>query len=93
MASIAADALNDITIENSSAFKRIIKSIPHGVVLVIAPWNYPYMTAINTIVPALIAGNSVVLKHASQTPLVGERLVDAFHAAGVPQRCISESLS
>ena len=85
MASIAADALNDITIENSSAFKRIIKRIPHGVVLVIAPWNYPYMTAINTIVPALIAGNSVVLKHASQTPLVGERLVDAFHAAGVPK--------
>ena len=85
MASIAADALNDITIENSSVFKRIIKRIPHGVVLVIAPWNYPYMTAINTIVPALIAGNSVVLKHASQTPLVGERLVDAFHAAGVPK--------
>lgn len=85
MASIAADALNDITIENSSAFKRIIKRIPHGVVLVIAPWNYPYMTAINTIVPALIAGNSVVLKHASQTPLVGERLVNAFHAAGVPK--------
>ena len=85
MASIAVDALNDITVENSSAFKRIIKRIPHGVVLVIAPWNYPYMTAINTIVPALIAGNSVVLKHASQTPLVGERLVDAFHAAGVPK--------
>ena len=85
MASIAADALNDITIENSSAFKRIIKRIPHGVVMVIAPWNYPYMTAINTLVPALIAGNSVVLKHASQTPLVGERLVNAFHAAGVPK--------
>ena len=85
MASIAADALNDITIENSSAFKSIIKRIPHCVVMVIAPWNYPYMTAINTIVPALIAGNSVVLKHASQTPLVGERLVNAFHAAGVPK--------
>jgi acyl-CoA reductase-like NAD-dependent aldehyde dehydrogenase len=55
------------------------------VVLVIAPWNYPYMTAINTVAPALIAGNAVMLKHASQTPLVGERLAQAFHAAGVPE--------
>ena len=85
MASIASDALQDITIENSNKFKRIIKRVPHGVVLVIAPWNYPYMTAINTIAPALIAGNSVILKHASQTPLVGERLIEAFHAAGVPK--------
>jgi len=59
--------------------------VPHGVVLVVAPWNYPYMTAINTVAPALIAGNAVMLKHASQTPLVGERLSQAFHAAGVPE--------
>jgi len=52
---------------------------------VVAPWNYPYLTSINTIVPALIAGNSVVLKHASQTLLVGERLAQAFHAGGVPE--------
>ena len=51
----------------------------------VAPWNYPYMTAINTIAPALIAGNSVILKHASQTPLVGERMAQAFHAAGIPK--------
>ena len=50
----------------------------------IAPWNYPYMTAINTVAPALIAGNAVVLKHATQTLLVGERLVRAFTEAGVP---------
>ncbi len=56
-----------------------------GVVLVIAPWNYPYMTAINTVAPALIAGNAVMLKHASQTPLVGERLAEAFDAAGIPE--------
>ena len=84
MASIASNALQDITIEDSKTFKRIIKRVPHGVVLVIAPWNYPYMTAINTIAPALIAGNSVILKHASQTPLVGERLSEAFHSAGIP---------
>jgi acyl-CoA reductase-like NAD-dependent aldehyde dehydrogenase len=55
------------------------------VVFVIAPWNYPYMTAINTVAPALIAGNTVVLKHATQTLLVGERMVRAFHEAGVPE--------
>jgi acyl-CoA reductase-like NAD-dependent aldehyde dehydrogenase len=55
-----------------------------GVVFIVAPWNYPYLTTINTLVPALIAGNSVILKHASQTMLVGERLAEAFHAGGVP---------
>lgn len=85
MAQIAQDALADIEIENSDAFRRVIKRVPHGVVLVVAPWNYPYMTAINTIAPALIAGNAVILKHASQTPLVGERLAQAFHGAGVPK--------
>jgi acyl-CoA reductase-like NAD-dependent aldehyde dehydrogenase len=54
------------------------------VVFVIAPWNYPYLTSINTIVPALIAGNSVLLKHATQTLVVGERLAEAFHKGGVP---------
>jgi acyl-CoA reductase-like NAD-dependent aldehyde dehydrogenase len=63
----------------------VIKRIPHGVVMVVAPWNYPYMTAINTVAPALISGNAVMLKHASQTPLVGERMARAFHAAGIPE--------
>ena len=85
MAEIAEDALADIVIEDSDAFRRVIKRVPHGVVLVVAPWNYPYMTAINTVAPALIAGNAVVLKHASQTPLVGERMAQAFHAAGIPE--------
>ncbi|MGB5558565.1 MAG: aldehyde dehydrogenase family protein [Paracoccaceae bacterium] len=85
MAKIAADALADIVIEDSPAFRRFIRRVPHGLVLVIAPWNYPYMTAINTVAPALIAGNAVMLKHASQTPLVGERLAEAFDAAGIPE--------
>jgi acyl-CoA reductase-like NAD-dependent aldehyde dehydrogenase len=62
----------------------MIEREPVGVVFVIAPWNYPYLTALNTIVPALIAGNAVVLKHASQTLVVGERLAEAMHAGGVP---------
>ncbi len=84
MAGIAARALAPIEIENSAQFERRIERVPHGVVFVIAPWNYPYMTAINTVVPALIAGNTVVLKHATQTLLVGERMVRAFSEAGLP---------
>ncbi|PKP71472.1 MAG: aldehyde dehydrogenase [Alphaproteobacteria bacterium HGW-Alphaproteobacteria-4] len=84
MAEIAASALAPMVVENSDRFERRIAREPVGVVFVLAPWNYPYLTAINTIVPALIAGNAVVLKHASQTLLVGERLAEAFHAGGVP---------
>ncbi|UWP96065.1 aldehyde dehydrogenase family protein [Aliiroseovarius crassostreae] len=85
MASIAAEALADIAVGEDETFKRYIKRVPHGVVFVVAPWNYPYMTAINTVAPALIAGNTVVLKHATQTLLVGERMAAAFHAAGIPE--------
>lgn len=84
VASIAADALAPLLVEDSASFQRRIEREPHGVVLVIAPWNYPYMTAINTVAPALMAGNTVVIKHAAQTLLVGERMVRAFVEAGVP---------
>ncbi|MEM6825630.1 MAG: aldehyde dehydrogenase family protein, partial [Pseudomonadota bacterium] len=85
MADIANDALADIRVGQDEVFSRYIRRVPHGVVFVIAPWNYPYMTAINTVAPALIAGNTVVLKHATQTLLVGERMARAFHDAGVPE--------
>lgn len=85
MADIAAESLAPDVIEDSDTFQRMIKRVPWGVVLVVAPWNYPYMTAINTVAPALIAGNSVILKHASQTLQVGERMAEAFHEAGVPE--------
>ncbi len=65
-------------------FKRYVKRVPLGVVFVIAPWNYPYLTTINTIIPAIMAGNAVVLKHAAQTQLVAERFAQAFEAAGLP---------
>ncbi len=85
MSEIAAQTLAPTVIEDSDKFRRYISREPVGVVFIVAPWNYPYLTTINTLVPALIAGNSVVLKHASQTMLVGERLAEAFHAAGVPE--------
>ncbi|KPQ07428.1 MAG: NAD-dependent aldehyde dehydrogenase [Rhodobacteraceae bacterium HLUCCA12] len=84
MAAIAGDALAPDVVEDSDGFHRFLAREPVGVVFIIAPWNYPYLTAINTIAPALIAGNSVMLKHATQTLLVGERLAEAFHAGGVP---------
>ncbi len=85
MMSIAKTSLAPIQIESSAAFTRYIKRDPLGVVLVIAPWNYPYLTAINSIVPALLAGNAVILKHATQTPLCGERFAQALLAAGLPE--------
>ncbi len=85
MAGIAAETLAPKVIEDSAAFRRLITREALGVVFIVAPWNYPYLTTINTLVPALIAGNSVVLKASSQTLIVGERLAEAFHAAGVPE--------
>lgn len=84
MSEIAAETLAPKVVEDSDKFRRYIAREALGVVFIVAPWNYPYLTTINTLVPALIAGNTVVLKHASQTLLVGERLAEAFHAAGVP---------
>jgi len=85
MSSLAATALAPTIIEDSDSFHRAIRYEPLGVVFVIAPWNYPYLTAINTIVPALVAGNAVVLKHATQTVLAGERFAEAARIAGLPE--------
>jgi acyl-CoA reductase-like NAD-dependent aldehyde dehydrogenase len=89
MCDIAEAALNPLIVEDSAAALRQIVREPLGAVLVIAPWNYPYMTAINTVTPALVAGNSVLLKHSEQTLLVGEHLAEAFHMAGIPEEVFS----
>jgi len=81
MAGIAPDALADLAVTPGS---RFIRREPLGVVLVLAPWNYPWLTSVNAVVPALLAGNAVILKMASQTPLVAERYAEAFKAAGLP---------
>ncbi len=78
MGSIAAEALAPMVAEDSDRFVRKIEREPAGVVFCIAPWNYPYLTACNTVIPALMAGNAVIHKSASQTLLVGERWQDAF---------------
>jgi acyl-CoA reductase-like NAD-dependent aldehyde dehydrogenase len=85
MCDIAAETLADLAVENKPGFQRFIRREPLGVVLVVAPWNYPWLTSVNAVVPALLAGNSVILKMASQTPLVAERYAEAFKAAGLPE--------
>jgi acyl-CoA reductase-like NAD-dependent aldehyde dehydrogenase len=84
MLAIAPQALADIDAGPKPGFRRFIRREPLGTVLVLAPWNYPYLTSVNTIVPALLAGNAVVLKHSSQTPLCAERYAECFEQAGLP---------
>jgi acyl-CoA reductase-like NAD-dependent aldehyde dehydrogenase len=84
MCNTAESALADLQVEPKPGFQRFIRREPLGVVLVVAPWNYPWLTSVNAVVPALLAGNSVILKMAAQTPLVAERYAEAFRAAGLP---------
>jgi acyl-CoA reductase-like NAD-dependent aldehyde dehydrogenase len=84
MTEIAPDALADIDVGPKPGFQRFIRREALGVVLVLAPWNYPYLTAVNTVIPALLAGNAVILKHSDQTPLCAERFQDAITEAGFP---------
>ena len=81
---VAPEALADQHFDDLAGFDRWASREPLGVVFIIAPWNYPYLTSINSIVPALLAGNAVLLKHASQTTPCANRLADTFSAAGLP---------
>ena len=85
MVQLADQALAPVVPEAGAGIRRYVSPVPVGLVLVIAPWNYPFLTAANTIVPALVAGNAVILKHAAQTLLAGERFEQALRIAGVPE--------
>jgi acyl-CoA reductase-like NAD-dependent aldehyde dehydrogenase len=85
MICVADEALAPVSVSEKAGFIRYISREPVGVVLVIAPWNYPLHTPINTIVPALLAGNTVILKHSAQTPLCAERIFEVFQAADLPE--------
>ena len=84
MISLAEAALKDSPLPAKAGFKRFVRPTPLGSVMVIAPWNYPYLTAINSIIPALMSGNCVILKHSAQTLLCAERFAQAFKSAGLP---------
>lgn len=85
LAGAAGEALADTELPPTAGFRRFIRHDPVGVVLVVAPWNYPYLCSVNAVVPALLAGDAVVLKVASQTPLVAERWAEGLAAAGLPE--------
>ncbi|KAF8630244.1 hypothetical protein AX15_003041 [Amanita polypyramis BW_CC] len=90
MLSIAPSCLADVSLKDTDkpGFRRFIKRVPLGVVLVITPWNYPYLTSVNSILPAIISGNAVLLKPSPQTPLTAERFALALKTAGVPSEII-----
>ncbi|KAG6889642.1 hypothetical protein C0995_015757 [Termitomyces sp. Mi166 len=87
MLSIAESQLADVqlTDPDKPGFRRFIKRVPLGVVFVIAPWNYPYLTSINSVLPAMIAGNTVLLKPSPQTPVTAEQFASALIKAGLPK--------
>jgi acyl-CoA reductase-like NAD-dependent aldehyde dehydrogenase len=85
MSGVAVEELADIQLEGQAGFHRFIRREALGVVFAIMPWNFPYLTAINLVVPALLAGNAVILKHSPHTPLVAERMVEGFLDAGLPE--------
>lgn len=84
MISKAIPALEDVKVSEKTGFQRFIRREPLGTVLVLAPWNYPYLTSVNVIIPALLAGNRIILKHSEQTALCAERYYEAFQQAGLP---------
>jgi len=85
MIAIAPQALEDVDAGLKENFTRFVRREPLGVVFTVAAWNYPYLIAVNSVVPALMAGNVVVLKHSAQTPLAAERFAECLAAAGLPQ--------
>jgi len=91
MAGIAEEALADIRVGEREGFERFIRRVPLGVVLVVAPWNYPFLTAVNALAPALLAGNAVLLKPSAQTPLSGDRFCEAFAEAGLPPGVLQQA--
>ncbi|KAF7300725.1 Succinate semialdehyde dehydrogenase [Mycena chlorophos] len=86
MLSIAESSLTDVPLADTDkpGFRRFIQRVPLGVVLVIAPWNFPYLTSVNSVFPALLAGNAVLLKPSPQTPLSAEILAESLIHAGFP---------
>jgi acyl-CoA reductase-like NAD-dependent aldehyde dehydrogenase len=85
MVKIAKESLQNIPATKNDEFDNYIYKSPLGVIFVMAPWNYPVITATNTIVPALLAGNTLVLKHSSQTPRCAELIAKALENTGIPE--------
>ncbi|KAJ6104992.1 hypothetical protein N7486_003681 [Penicillium sp. IBT 16267x] len=88
MIDIAEQSLADLPGKPEANFKRMVKHVPVGPVLIAGAWNYPYLTTVNALVPALLAGNSVILRPSPQVPLFGNRILEIFIEAGLPQNVL-----
>ncbi|KAI0876013.1 aldehyde dehydrogenase [Hypoxylon argillaceum] len=84
MIKISEETLKDTEGEAEQGFKRFIRKVPVGPVLVIFAWNYPYLILVNSLIPALLAGNTVILKPSPQTPTIAEHVTKIFAEAGLP---------
>ncbi len=85
MMSIAEEHLADIVLPEKENFVRRIRKEPLGVVFDLPAWNYPLLTAVNAVFPAVLAGNAVIVKHSPRTPLTGPAFARAFEKAGAPK--------
>ncbi|PLB50647.1 putative aldehyde dehydrogenase family protein [Aspergillus steynii IBT 23096] len=81
---IVDDSLKNLPGQPEDGFRRFLKKEPIGVVFIATAWNFPYLITISTILPALLAGNAVLLRPSPQTPLIGERFLSFFTEAGLP---------
>jgi acyl-CoA reductase-like NAD-dependent aldehyde dehydrogenase len=84
MVRLAPDSLADDILPPKDGFRRFIRHEPLGIVLDVPAWNYPLLIGVNVIIPALLAGNGVLIKHARLTPLCGDAFVQAFHKTSLP---------
>jgi len=84
MLRLAPAGLEDETLEPKPGIRRFIRHEPLGIVLDIPAWNYPLLIAVNVVIPALLAGNAVLIKHARLTPLCGDAFIDAFRQTSLP---------
>jgi acyl-CoA reductase-like NAD-dependent aldehyde dehydrogenase len=84
MLRLAPSGLEDETLEPKPGLRRFIRHEPLGIVLDIPAWNYPLLIAVNVVIPALLAGNAVLIKHARLTPLCGDAFIEAFRQTRLP---------
>lgn len=89
MIAIAESALADTVLDGKPGFERRIERVPLGVVLNMPAWNYPLLTCVNALIPAVLAGNAVLLKHSTRTALCGEHFAEAFARAGAPEGLVT----
>lgn len=82
------ESAKEIRLETKLAESTVVRE-PWGVAACITPWNYPLGQIVQKVIPAILMGNTVVLKPASNTPLTAFLLTQAFHLAGFPKGVIN----